>query len=111
MSQWTHKVHPQRLPSELQELRHAAQDLAQQAEHHAPGRTGIAFKSVSDVLILSSAAIGVTLGLMHLVNKLYPKHAAPPTPPPAALDVAGDSHHHRQRLAQGKEHHGQKHRG
>ncbi len=108
--QWTHKVRPPGLPRELLDVREAAQDLAKQAEHHATPRTGIAFKTVSDVLIIGTASIGILLGLMQLWHKL--NHAHPPTPhaePPPDHHQAADTHRPQpRRHAHAAEQHGHK---
>ena len=71
---WAQRVPSPTRPRELYEVRDAAQDLAEQAKH-APGRTGPAFRSVSEVLLLGTALVTSALALVHLYRALNrPQH-------------------------------------
>jgi hypothetical protein len=82
MSNWTGRVRGPARPQELQELRAAAQDLAQQA-HHAPGRTGIVFQNVANIAIVGTAVIGGALAAVHLWKAVFPRNHAPGQGTPA----------------------------
>jgi hypothetical protein len=73
---WTNRVQPPGVPSELQQARAAAEDLARQGSR-AQGRTGLVFQTVSQVLLIGSAAVSATLGAVHLwraLAKANPPH-------------------------------------
>jgi hypothetical protein len=108
---WTHRVsHSLRTPP-LRQVQAVAENLAGQAGI-APGRTRVAFQVITDVVILTSAAIVGTLGTIHLWKTFFPKHKDDPhdheaagsdrSPPhrrgpPASASFAGrhDGHEHR----------------
>jgi hypothetical protein len=114
MSNWTGRVGGPARPPKLQELRAAAQDLAQQA-HHAPGRTGIVFQNVASVAIIGTAVIGGALAAVQLWKAVFPRTHAPrqgtlaepanagrrrrPEPHAAASDGNESDHSRRRRLA------------
>lgn len=70
--QWARRVG---VSPELQEVRRAGEDLGRQARH-APGRTGPAFQSVSEILLLGTCVISGVLGLVHLWQALNRPHPA-----------------------------------
>lgn len=70
---WTHRVRPTIVSPELQQVRAAAQDLAQQAGH-APGRTRFILRNVADCALVGTAVIGGALASVHLWRALFPKH-------------------------------------
>jgi hypothetical protein len=83
---WTHRLRPTTVSPELQQVRAAAQDLAQQAGH-APGRSRVIFQTVADCALLGTAVIGGALASVHLWRALFPKHKENPhDPEPAGSD-------------------------
>jgi hypothetical protein len=114
MSNWTGRVGGPARPQELQDLRAAVQDLAQQA-HRAPGSTGIVFQNVANVAIIGTALIGGALATMQLWKALFPRNHEPrqgtsaepgnggrhrrPEWHAAASDGNGNDHSPRRRLA------------
>jgi hypothetical protein len=68
VSGWTHRVGPAPVPRELESLRDAAQDLADQA------RPGPVFAKVTSVAILTTAVLSGVLAAVHLWKALFPRH-------------------------------------
>ena len=83
---WTQRVsHSHRTPP-LRQVQEAVENLADHTGI-APGKTRVVFGIVTDVVILASAAIGGTLGAIHLWKTLFPKHKNNPhDPAPAGSD-------------------------
>lgn len=74
MKHWTQRVRPQPpavLP-EVQQIRHAAQDLAQQAAH-APGRTANALRMMADSVMIGAAFVTAIAAGVHLYKSLFPR--------------------------------------
>jgi hypothetical protein len=90
MSDWTRRVRGPARSQELQDLRNAAQDLADQARH-APGRTGPVFKNVADIAIIGTAMIGGALATVQLWKALFPGHHKSRQGTPAEPASAGRS--------------------
>jgi hypothetical protein len=65
---WAGRVRPAPGPRELESLRDAAQDLADQA------RPGPVFAKVTSVAILTTAALSGALAAVHLWKALFPRH-------------------------------------
>jgi hypothetical protein len=74
MTDWTHRVRRPAMPQELQQVRDAAQDLAQQASR-APGRARTVFETVADVALIGTAVISGALAGVTLWKALFPRHA------------------------------------
>jgi hypothetical protein len=74
MRHWSQRVRPQppAIAPEVQQVRNAAIDIAQQA-HHAPGRAGTAFRTVADCALIGTAVISGALASLHLWKALFPK--------------------------------------
>jgi hypothetical protein len=69
---WAQRVRGAAPMQELRDVRNAARDLSQQAGY-IPGRTGILMQNVTQVLLLGTAVISGTLGLIHLCKALARK--------------------------------------
>lgn len=85
MSGWSHRVRRPATPK-LQEVRAAAQNLAEQAglPH---GKTQVVFQTVADVALLGTVVISGALAAVHLYRTLFPKRKEEhPVPEPAAGD-------------------------
>jgi hypothetical protein len=89
---WAQRVTGTTAPHELQEVRSAARNLAQEAGL-IPGRTGLVFQTVTHVALLSTAVITGALALAHLWKALsrpavahrpdrQPGHHDSESPPP-----------------------------
>jgi hypothetical protein len=74
MSEWTRRVRPPIGPQELQQVRYAAQDVAQQASH-ALGKVRIVFQTVADCALFSTVLISGALASVHLWRSLFPRKA------------------------------------
>jgi hypothetical protein len=74
MRHWSQRVRPQppAISPEMQQVRNAAIDIAQQAGH-APGRTGTVFRTVADCALIGTAVISGALASLHLWKALFPK--------------------------------------
>ena len=81
MSYWTQRVRTPAPPPELQQIRAAAQDLAQQS-HHAPGKVRLVFQTVADISLITTAVISGALASVGLYKALFPRHR--PSPEAAA---------------------------
>jgi hypothetical protein len=84
MSDWARRVRPVPGPRELQELRDAAHDIAEQSGH-APARGRVVFSTVADCALVGTALLGGALAAVHLYKSLFPKprenrHEAGPDP-------------------------------
>lgn len=74
MSDWTRRVHRPLGSQELQQVRNAAEDLAQQARQ-TPGRARVVFETIAEVAIIGSVVISGALASIHLWKALFPnKH-------------------------------------
>jgi hypothetical protein len=85
MSDWTRRVHRPLGSQELQQVRNAAEDLAQQARH-TPGRARVVFQTIAEVAIIGSVVISGSLASIHLWKALFTKQREnryEPTPGPA----------------------------
>jgi hypothetical protein len=99
---WTHRVGRSAISPELQQVRAAAQDLAQQAGH-APGKSRVIFQTVADCALIGTAVIGAALASVHLWKSLFPRHKEQSQGP--LTRIGGDRHdlkdvssgHHRAR--------------
>jgi hypothetical protein len=71
----------------LRQVQAAAANLAEQAGI-AQGKTQVVVRTVTDNVSLASAAIGGTLGTIHLWKTLFPRHREKPhdDPQPAGSD-------------------------
>lgn len=74
MSDWTRRGCPPVGPQELQQVRYAAQDLAQQASH-APGRFRIVLQTVADCALVGTVLISGALASVHLWKALVSRKA------------------------------------
>jgi hypothetical protein len=72
MTGWSHRVRRPVGPQELQQLRDAAQDIAQQSGH-APGRVRVVFQTVADCAFIGTAVISGALASIHLWKALFPR--------------------------------------
>lgn len=89
---WTNRVHHMSRTPPLRQVREAAQNLADQAGI-SPGKSRVAFQTVTDVVILASAVVGGTLGAVHLWKTLFPKHKNEQhSPEPAGIDHSPPRH-------------------
>ena len=66
---WAGRVRGADISRPLQDVRIAARDLSDQAGH-IPGKTGVVMEKVTQILLLGTAAIGGTLGLIRLCKTL-----------------------------------------
>jgi hypothetical protein len=72
MTGWRRRVGRAPGPRELQQLRDAAQDIGQQADH-VPGRARVVFQTVADCAIIGTAVISGVLASIHLWKALFPR--------------------------------------
>jgi hypothetical protein len=72
---WAGRVRGADISRPLQDVRIAARELSDQAGH-IPGKTGVVMEKVTQILLLGTAAIGGTLGLLHLCQRLTHKQKA-----------------------------------
>jgi hypothetical protein len=73
MSGWPGRVRPAPGPRELESLRDAAQNVADQA-NRPPGIGRGAFKTVYDVALLATVVLSGALAGVHLWRNLFPRH-------------------------------------
>jgi hypothetical protein len=72
MTGWSHRIRRTPGPQELQQLRDAARDIADQSRH-VPSRARVVFQTVADCAIIGTAVIGGVLASIHLYKALFPK--------------------------------------
>jgi hypothetical protein len=72
MTGWRRRVRRASGPQELQALRDAAEDIAQQAGH-APASARVVFQTVADCALIGTAVISGVLASIHLWKALFPK--------------------------------------
>ena len=110
MTGWSRRVRRTPGPQELQQLRDAARDIADQSRH-VPGRARLVFSTVAECAIVSTAVISGVLASIHLYKALFPKQhddhsnrspepagsgrEPPRRSPPVA--ISGDADHARSR--------------
>jgi hypothetical protein len=70
---WTGRVRPAPGPRELESLRDAAQDIAEQAGR-APSLGRNAFQNVYNVALLATVVLSGTLAGVHLWRNLFARH-------------------------------------
>jgi hypothetical protein len=73
MSGWVRRVHRRGPAPKLQEVRAAAENLAEQAGI-APGRTRMVFQTVADVALVGTVLVSGVLAAVHLYRALFPRH-------------------------------------
>ena len=78
---WKGRVRRAPGPLELESLRDATQNIADQA-NRPPGRTGPVFEKVTSVAILTTAALSGALAAVHLWKALFPRHQEHGREPP-----------------------------
>jgi hypothetical protein len=99
MTGWRRRVGPASGPRELQQLRDAAQDIAQQADH-VPGRARVVFQTVADCAIIGTAVISGVLASIHLFKALFPRQREDRHEPSAAPDGGREPPRRHRRLAE-----------
>src|SRR5262249_25775048 len=67
---WSDRVSFRNSPQDLRDMRAAAREFGSEA-HHLPGRTGIAFRQVSECVGLASVAATPALAIYHLWKELH----------------------------------------
>jgi hypothetical protein len=72
MTGWSRRIRRTPGPQELQQLRDAAHDIADQSRH-VPGRARLVFSTVAECAIVSTAVISGVLASIHLYKALFPK--------------------------------------
>jgi hypothetical protein len=72
MTGWRRRVRPVSGPRELQQLRDAAQDIAERSGL-APSRARVVFQTVADCALIGTALISGGLAAIHLYKALFPK--------------------------------------
>jgi hypothetical protein len=72
---WTGRTGRVSGPRELQALRDAARDLAEQSGY-APSRARIAFQTVAECAIIGTAVISGAWAAVHLWKAMFPKEKA-----------------------------------
>jgi hypothetical protein len=72
MTGWSDRVRRPTAPPELQHLRDAARDLADQTKH-VPARGRVVFQTVADCAIIGTVVISGALASIHLWKALFPK--------------------------------------
>jgi hypothetical protein len=93
---WTGRIRPAPGPRELETLRDAAQDLADQANRPPSNQQG-AFKIVYDVALLATVVLSGALAGVHLYKTLFPKPREDrhERSPQTLGDKGEPPHHHR----------------
>jgi hypothetical protein len=71
VSRWTRRVRRAPGSREIQELRDAALDIAEQGRR-SPGRGRVAFQTVADCAIIGTAVLSGVLASVHLWKALFP---------------------------------------
>jgi hypothetical protein len=72
MTGWSDRVRRPTGPQELQHLRDAARDLADQTRH-VPSRARVIFQTVADCAVIGTIVISGVLASIHLWKALFPK--------------------------------------
>src|SRR5438105_532578 len=111
MSGWTRRIRRVSGPRELQQLRDAAQDIAEQSGH-APSRASVVFITVANCALVGTAVLSGALAAIHLWKALRPKpheDRHEPAPDPAGADREPPHRRDRHLAAAGHEGNGRGH--
>jgi len=87
---WTRRVRRNLGPRELDQLRDAAEDIAEQGRL-APTRARVVFQTVADCAFIGTAVIGGAMAVIHLWKALFPKpRVSRQEPQPEAGGAGGE---------------------
>ncbi len=100
MNDWSRRIRPPAGPPELQQIRDAAQELAQQASR-APGKARVVFQTVADCAMIGTVVVSGALASIHLWKALFSTHSGHAQAPGNA-DNESDGHRRTSQRSQGR---------